>query len=98
MMVLYALMGVWVSANCAVVPNNDFAIMAACSMVAVVREGAMLDAELHDDSVALENNTMADKNNKTEWWSDCVVYNSSEPDAELHDDSAALGEQHDGGQ
>ena len=49
-----------------------------------------MDAELHDDSVALENNTMADKNNKTEWWSDCVVYNSSEPDAELHDDSAAL--------
>ena len=68
-------------------PNNDFAIMAACSMVAVVREGAMLDAELHDDSVALENNTMADK---TEWWSDCVVHNSTEPDAELHDDSAAL--------
>ena len=84
MMVLYALMGVWVSANSAVVPKNVFAIMAACSMVAVVREGA------GNDSVALENNTMADKNNKTEWWSDCVVYNSSEPDAELHDDSAAL--------
>ena len=84
---------------CAVVPpNNAFAVMAACSMVAVVREGTagMWDAEVHDDdSVALENNTMADK---TEWWSDCVVYNSSEPDAELHDDSAALGEQHDGGQ
>ena len=62
MMVLYALMGVWVSANSAVVPKNVFAIMAACSMVAVVREGAgMLDAESHDDSVALENNTMAER-------------------------------------
>jgi len=60
MMVLYALMGVWVSGT------------------------GMYD------SVALENNTMADKNNKTEWWSDCVVHNSTEPDAELHDDSAAL--------
>ena len=86
MMVLYALMGIWVSsAKGAVIVPNAFAVVAVCSMAAVVREGTGMY-----DSVALENNTMADKNNKTEWWSDCVVYNSSEPDAELHDDSAAL--------
>ena len=58
--------------------------VAACSMVAVVREGTGMWAELHDDnSVALENNTMADKNNKTEWWSDSVTHNSTDNSAAL---------------
>ena len=57
MMVLYALMGIWVSsAKGAVIVPNAFAVVAACSMAAVVREGTgMWDAELHDDdSIALE--------------------------------------------
>ena len=91
MMVLYALSGVLVSTNSAVVPN---AVMAACCTAAVVREGVeMLDAESHDDSIALENNTMEkntmENKNKTEWWpcDGLTPENSMLADAESHDDA-----------
>ena len=59
LMVLFALMGVWVSAeSAAVLPNA--AVMSARSTVAVVREGG---------AVVREGGGMLNDKNEREWWS-----------------------------